>query len=195
VILDGDCSETQKTWNAESVARDRLKLVVKSLRMSGRYGVISSYGILSMMACGPARPVPVAPTPPRPRPKIQLTVIPAESDAFPRAAQAVSTSLSEARIDGVDATSVSKVSLEVVQLSIECVDPTDACYQAIGRSMSANRLLFARIGPGPTRRQLRVTVTLYDVDGRSAKRTADRLFPTEDQAVAGAAALVAEATR
>ena len=195
MILDGDCGETQKTGNAASVARDRLKLVVKSLRMSGRYGVISSYGILSMMACGPARPVPAAPTPPQARPKIQLAVIPAESDVFPRAAQAVSASLSEARIDGVDATSVSKVSLEVVQLSIECVDPTDACYQAIGRSMSANRLLFARIGPGATRRQLRVTVTLYDVDARSAKRTADRLFPTEDQAVAGAAALVAEATR
>src|SRR5258705_13580849 len=101
--------------------------------MSGRYGVISSYGILSsMMACGPARPVPAPPPPPRP--KIQLAVIPAESDAFPRAARAVSASLSSARIAGVDATAVSKVPLEVVQLSIECVDPTDACYQAIGRS-------------------------------------------------------------
>jgi hypothetical protein len=149
-----------------------------------------------MMACGPARPVPTAPTPPRAaRPAVRLAVIPADSDAFPRAARAVSASLSSARIDGVDATAVSKVSLEVVQLSIECVDPTDACYQAIGRSMAANRLLFARIDPGATRRQLRVTVTLYDVDAGSAKRTAAKLFPTEDQAVAGAASLVAEATR
>jgi len=172
------------------------KLVVKFLRMSGRYGVISSYGALSMMACGPARPVPVAPTPPAAaRPAVRLAVIPADSDAFPRAARAVSASLSSAQIAGVDATAVSKVSLEVVQLSIECVDPTDACYQAIGRSMSANRLLFARIDPGATRRQLRVTVTLYDVDAGSAKRTAEKLFPTEDQAVAGAASLVAEATR
>lgn len=146
-----------------------------------------------MMACGPSRPVPE--TPPPPRPRIQLAVIPAESDAFPRAAHAVSAQLSGARPAGVDATSVSKVSLEVVQLSIECVDPTDACYQAIGRSMSANQLLFARIDPGATRRQLRVTVTLYDVDARAAKRTAEKLFPSEDQAVAGAAALVAEATR
>src|SRR5215475_7791109 len=138
-----------------------------------------------MMACGPARPVPTAPTPPPSRPAIRLAVIPADSDAFPRAARAVSASLSSARIAGVDATAVSKVSLEVVQLSIECVDPTDTCYQAIGRSMSANRLLFARIDPGATRRQLRVTVTLYDVDAGSAKRTAAKLFPTEDQAVAG----------
>lgn len=133
--------------------------------------------------------------PPPPRPKIQLAVIPAESDVFPRAARAVSASLSSARISGVDATAVSKVSLEVVQLSIECVDPTDACYRAIGRSMSVNRLLFARIDPGTTRRELRVAVTLYDVDAGSAKRTAAKLFPTEDQAVAEAAALVAEATR
>jgi hypothetical protein len=146
-----------------------------------------------MMACGPARPEPVAPKP-RPKPQVQLAVIPAESDAFPRAAQAVSASLSGARVTGVDATSVSKVSLEVVQLSIECVDSSDACYQAIGRSMSANRLLFARIDAG-ARRQLRVIVTLYDVDARSAKRTAEKLFVNEDQAVAGVAALVAEATR
>ncbi len=147
-----------------------------------------------MMACGPARPVPAAPSPPSPS-KVQLTVIPPESDAFPRAARAVIASLSSARIAGVDTTAVSRVSLEVVQLSIECVDPTDACYQAIGKSMSANRLLFARIDPGVTRRELRVSVTLYDVDAGSAKRTAAKLFLTEDQAVAGAAALVAEATR
>jgi len=149
-----------------------------------------------MMACGPARPVPAAPKPPpASRPAIRLTVIPADSDAYPRAARAVSASLSSARIAGVDATAVSGVSLEVVQLAIECVDPTDACYQAIGRSMSANRLLFARIEPGASRQQLRVTVTLYDVDAGSARQTAVKLFRTEDQAVTGAAALVAEATR
>jgi hypothetical protein len=150
-----------------------------------------------MMACGSARPAPVASTststPARTR-QIQLAVLPAESDAFPRAASALSASLTGAQVAGVDRTSVSKVSLEVVQLSIECVDASDACYQAIGRSMSANRLLFARIDARAARR-LRVTVTLYDVDARSAKRTAEKLFVNEDQAVAGAAALVAEATR
>lgn len=146
------------------------------------------------MACGSARPAAVAPTPP-PRPRIQLAVIPAESDAFPRAARAVSGLLAGARVAGVDTRSISKVSLEVVQLSIECVDPTDACYQAIGRSMAANRLLFARIDSSGKRRQLRVTVTLYDVDARAARRTAQKLFASEDQAIDGAAALVAEATR
>ena len=122
-------------------------------------------------------------------------MIPAESDAFPRAARAVSAQLAAARIAGVDAMSVSRVSLEVVQLAIECVEATDACYQAIGRSMSANRLLFARIDPGSIRRELRVAVTLYDVDARATRRTAARIFTTEDQAIAGARALVAEATQ
>jgi hypothetical protein len=107
----------------------------------------------------------------------------------------VSASLASAPIGGIDEARVSKVSLDVVQLAIECVDPTDACYQAIGRSMSANRLLFARIEAGAPRTQLKITVTLYDVDAKAARRTAQKLFASEDLAVAGAAALVAEATQ
>jgi hypothetical protein len=149
------------------------------------------------MACGAAQTAqttsPAAPA----RKKVQLTVIPAESDAFPRAAQALSSSLAGVRLRGVDETHVSKVSLEVVQLSIECVDASDACYQAIGRSMAANRLLFARIEAEPrdARRKPKVTVTLYDVDARTARKTAERVFSSEDDAVAAAADLVAEATR
>jgi hypothetical protein len=61
--------------------------------------------------------------------------------------------------------------------------------------MAANRLLFARIDPGASRRQPRVTVTLYDVDAGAVRRTAQKLFASEDQAVDGIVALVAEATR
>jgi hypothetical protein len=153
------------------------------------------------MACGTARPVPPAAPPPAQqpappaRPRIQLTVIPAESDAYPRAAKALSASLTGAAIGGVDDTAVSKVSLEVAQLAIECVDPSDACYAAIGHSMSANRLLFARIDPGATRRQIKVTVMFYDVDAGAARRKIAKIFPSEAAAVAGADALVAEATQ
>jgi hypothetical protein len=175
------------------VVRDRFAdVVVKLLRTSGRLAVIS------LMAMGCAHPAPPAApsTPPAPPPsKIQLAVIPADSDAFPRAARAVSASLATARVSGVDDTMLSKVSLEVVQLSIECVDPTAACYEAIGRSMAANRLLFARIDGGATRRELKVTVTLFDVDAKAAVHTAQRAFATEDDATAGVAALVAEVTR
>ena len=50
-----------------------------------------------MMACGAARPVPAAPPAPPPS-KVQLTVLPAESDAFPRVARAVSASLTSTRL-------------------------------------------------------------------------------------------------
>jgi len=154
--------------------------------MSGRLIVIS------MMACGLAHPAADSPASP---PKVQLVVIPADSDAFPRAAQAVSASLAAARVSGIDETRVSKVSLEVVQLSVECVDPTSTCYEAIGRSMSVNRLLFARLTGGAHKRQLKIMVTLFDVDAKAAMRTAEKVFATEDEATAGAAALVAEVAR
>ena len=144
-----------------------------------------------MLAVGCAHSPPPAPAS---SPKVQLAVIPVDSDAFPRAARALSASLTAAKVSGVDETTVSKVSLEVVQLSIECVDPTPACYAAIGRSMAANRLLFARIDR-THQRGLKISVTLFDVDAKAAARTAEKVFASEDAAAAGAAALVAEATR
>jgi hypothetical protein len=145
-----------------------------------------------MMACGHAPTAADAPASP---PKVQLAVLPAESDAFPRAAQAVSASLAAAKVSGIDQRQVSKVSLEVVQLSVECVDPTSTCYEAIGRSMSVNRLLFARISGGAQKRQLKIMVTLFDVDAKAVVRKAEKVFATEAEATAGAAALVAEVAR
>ena len=145
-------------------------------------------------ACTRARPRP----PEGPPPKVTMTVLPAESDAFPKAAQAATASLATARVDGVDETQVSQVSLEVVQLSIECVEPTEACYAAVGATLSTNRLLFAKIGPAGTRgrkrKEVKVTVTLFDVDGRTP-RTAEKVFASEREATAGIGDLVGEATR
>ena len=143
---------------------------------------------LPMMACGHARPAPAS-APPAASAHVQLAVLPAESDAFPGAARAITASLTAAKITGAD-THVSKVSLEVVQLSLECVEPTPVCYDAIGRSMSANRLLFARIDGGATKRELKVTVMLYDVDAKATARTAEAVFASESEAAAGAGALV-----
>jgi hypothetical protein len=126
---------------------------------------------------------------------VKLAIMPAESDQFPHAAKAATASMVSAKVGGIDETAVSKVSIEVVQLSIECVDDTDTCYQAIGRSLSANRLLFARISAGDKAGQIKVSVTLFDVDARAAKHTAEKMFAREDDATAGAAQLVAEATR
>lgn len=125
--------------------------------------------------------------------KVTLAVLPAESDAFPKAARAITDSLTNAKVTGIDDRQVSKVSLEVVQLSIECVEPTVVCYEAVGKSLAANRLLFAAIEPA-SKKQLKVTVTLFDVDTR-APHTAQRTFANEKEASSGINDLVAEITR
>ena len=124
----------------------------------------------------------------------KLVVLLAESYAFPNFAKATTESLQRAQVDGLGAAQVSKVSLEVVQLSIECVDSNVDCFQAVGRSLSANGLLFAQIA-AVKNRQLKVTVTFFDVDEKLLKTKAEKVFPTEAAATAGIADLVAEATR
>jgi hypothetical protein len=123
---------------------------------------------------------------------LTLAILPAESNKFPQAARAITDSLAKANVSGVERKQVSKVSLEVVQLSIECVEPSPECYAQVGKSLEANRLLFAQVSGG--KRKVEVTVTLFDVDAKSPK-TAKRTFANEQAATAGVADLVAEATR
>src|SRR5689334_8889584 len=92
-----------------------------------RSGVLA---VIAMAACAHPRET-TAPTaavrpakPAAPAKTTRLVVLPAESLAFPRAAKATTESLMQARVDGLGVAQVSKVSLEVVQLSIECVDAT-----------------------------------------------------------------------
>lgn len=125
--------------------------------------------------------------------KVTLAVLPAESDKFPKAAKAITDSLSRADVAGVDDRQVSKVSLEVVQLSIECVEQTVSCYTKVCETLDAQRLLFAQIAAAD-KKKLRVTVTLFDVDTR-APRTAQRVFANEQEASSKIGELVSEATR
>lgn len=147
---------------------------------------------LVLCACGGHAPPPAAAPPPK---VVTLAVLPAESDSFPVAAKAATDSLSRAHVTGVDRTQVSKVSLEVVQLSIECVESTPACYQAVGKSLAADRLLFAQIAPGPKKKQLKVTVSLFDVQVATPPKTAEKVFTSEKDAESGIDALVTEVAR
>jgi hypothetical protein len=154
-------------------------------------GLLGTLAIV--VACAHSAPPP-PPPPPKPVPRTTLAVLPAESDAFPKAAAALSKSLADAHVVGIDDTHVSKVSLEVVQLSIECVDATAACFAAVGKSLGANKLLFAQLAPG-AKKALKVSVTLFDVDTSAPAKTAEKTFPNEAAATTGVADLVAEATR
>jgi hypothetical protein len=122
-------------------------------------------------------------------------VLPAESAAFPNAAKLTTEMLSRARVRGLSEPQVSKVSLEVAQLSIECVESSPHCYEAVGKSLAASQLLFAQIEKGRWEHQIRVTVTLFDVERSEAKRSATKLFPTEEDAAYGIQGIVAEATQ
>jgi hypothetical protein len=157
--------------------------------MSGRLVVIS-------MAVGCSHSAPPSPGPTTSSPaKIQLAVLPAESDVFPRAARAISSSLAAAQVAGVDETTISKVSLEVVQLSIECVERTPACYSAVGKSVGAHQILFAELDEGPKKQSIKVTVTLFDVDAGKRTKAAIKVFPSEEDVAWGVADVVSEATK
>jgi hypothetical protein len=148
--------------------------------------------VLALLGCGhPAAPKTVATN----VKKVKLAVLPAESDVFPKAAKAASDALVLAKVKGIDETQVSKASLEVVQLSIECVDPTIVCYEAAGQSLTANRLLFAQITPSGASNHLNVAITLFDVDASTAVKTAEKEFASDDEASVGVASLVTEATQ
>lgn len=125
--------------------------------------------------------------------RVTLAVLPTESDRFPSAAKAITESLEDAHVPGVDRKEVASVSLEVAQLSIECIQRSATCYAKVGESLSAKRLLWAEIAAADKRR-LKVTVTLFDVETRKP-RTARRVFANEQEATNKIDDLVSEATR
>jgi hypothetical protein len=122
---------------------------------------------------------------------LRLTVLPAESDSFPTVAEALNRSMTTVPIMGVGERAMSKVSLEVVQLSIECVDSTDECYRAVGSELAANRLLFADVERA--RERVKVKVFMFDVDAGVISGVAEREFADERSAQEGVAALVENA--
>jgi len=150
-----------------------------------RFDRLIALAVVAAACAHPAAP-PVVPAA-----KVVLVKLPAESDSFPDAAKAMTTALGAAQVAGVDETSTSKVSIEVVQLSIECLDATPACYDAVAKSLSATKLLFASIGNDGTKPKISVTV----FDAGAQPRTKERTFDTEAAAIAGAAKLVTEAVR
>ncbi|HUS63507.1 MAG TPA: hypothetical protein VMZ28_03150 [Kofleriaceae bacterium] len=163
-------------------------------------------GVLSVVcsACAheaaTTRPAPGPVAAPQPK-RVKLAVLPVDSDQFPRVAAGLNSLLHDVRVTGVDDYFLSKVTLEVVQLSIECVEPTSACYSAVGRSLAAQKLLIAQIGAGAGSRSRRgragsqpvkVSVTLFDVENGAAANVVERGFKNEQEASGGLADLLKE---
>jgi hypothetical protein len=151
--------------------------------------------MLGAIGCAHQSPVTSTAAPP-PRPRIKLAVMPLDDDPFPQVAATLNSALRNVKVKGVDDYFVSKVTLEVVQLSIECVQPTSACYTAVGKSLSANRLLLAHVAGIHKRRRdrsVRVTITMFDVDAGEAVNVVDHIYKTPELAAGGAGDLVLEA--
>jgi len=149
--------------------------------------------IVAVACSHPAPPAQPHADPPPP-PKVRLAVLPAGYKVYGKAAQAISDALAQAHVAGIDETKVWKQPIDVVQLQVECDDPTPDCYAAAGKELKADRLLFATIEAAP-KKQVDVTVTLFDVATKAVKQSAHQVYANETAAVAGAAALVGEATK
>jgi hypothetical protein len=163
--------------------------------MRWRSAIVTA-GLAMLVGCAhrtPAvRPHVVVEPPPPPK-GIRLAVLPVESDGFPELAEWVSSLLADVRVAGVDEYFKPRVALEVVQLSIECVDPTPACYTQVGKSLRANKLLMAVITGGSghhRKRPVKLRIILFDVDQQREIRATERQFKNQDQALADAEDLV-----
>ena len=118
-----------------------------------------------------------------------MAVMPADSLLFADIASALDEQLGHARVVGGRMIRA-KVSMEVAQLAIECIQATPDCYAAVARSLNADRLMWAQIVPAE--QKIRVTVLLFDAGaGTTAKRT--RTYDGAQAARAGVAELVEHA--
>ena len=79
----------------------------------------------------------------RARARVKLAVLPVDSDAYPQIAASLNNALHDVKVKGVDDYFLSKVALEVVQLSIECVQPTSELLRC-GRQVAVGERAAAR---------------------------------------------------
>jgi hypothetical protein len=120
---------------------------------------------------------------------VRLAWLPVEPRASATLAGLLNGRLARVAVDGVTDTVQAPVSLEMAQLAIECIERTPACYSAVGRSLGADRLLWAEVERGP-RGALTVRVSLFDVVGAALVRKVEHAYPNGAAARAGVAALV-----
>ena len=117
--------------------------------------------------------------------KVTLAVLATEAQVDPRLLHTLDDALQALPVKGIERTFVSKASLEVVQLSIGCVDYTPKCYTAVARSLAADHILFARVLPADPKkkRSLRITVVLFDAGRGGVTGEISRTFASEDDAI------------
>jgi hypothetical protein len=115
---------------------------------------------------------------------VRLAWLPADEYAFPDVAAALNDRMEAVHLSGVDVSFRAPVSMEVAQLSLECVAQTAACYTQVGTSLQANRLLWAElVAVGSGRRRLKAVVTVFDVDQKRMLRRAEETYDGRETAL------------
>ena len=147
--------------------------------------------LVCLGACASSEPPPVETVrKPDPPPQQRLAWMPLDPLAAPGVAQVVNERMSKIKPAGTSATVKAAVSMEVAQLAIECIQRTPACYAAVGRSLNADRLMWAEVEPDANDDKLRLTVVLFDVQAGTAPKRVGGTFADVQAARAGAADLV-----
>jgi len=147
-------------------------------------------GCATTAAHQPARSPPAAAVS-RP-PRVRLAWLPFDKSSSVGLTTAVNAQLEHADIDGVTESFRSPVSMEMAQLAIECIEKTAQCYAAVGRSIGADRLLWADLdhhGHGT----LTLRVALFDVGRGGIAHEAEQSYPSAKAAEADVESLVARA--
>jgi hypothetical protein len=124
---------------------------------------------------------------------VRLAVLPSDSLLFADIAGALDEQLGRARVAGTGPMIRAKVSMEVAQLALECVSPTDECYAQVGRFLQVDRLLWGQIARDGTTAGVKVTIMLLDVGRGAQLARAEESFPKSDVAIGGLRKLVERA--
>lgn len=148
--------------------------------------------LLCLGACA-SKPPPVKAVKKPEQPPARLAWMPLDPFDMPAVAKALNENLSRARPAGTIGSTKAAVSMEVAQLAIECIQPTPACYTAVGRSLNADRLMWAELDPSASDEKIKITVVMFDVRAGTASRRAGT-YDGVEAARAGAADLVAHAS-
>jgi hypothetical protein len=120
---------------------------------------------------------------------VRLAWLPVETRDSATLAGALNERLARVPVEGVAKTFRAPVSMEMAQLAIECIEPTPRCYAAVGRSVGADRLLWAEVDRG-ARGAVTVRVSLFDAGAGAIVKKAEHAYPTAAAARAGVGALL-----
>jgi hypothetical protein len=129
------------------------------------------------------------------RAQVRIAVLPPDMLLFSDVAAALGDRLAHAEVSGTGPLVMEKVSMEVAQLSLECVSPTDDCFAKVGKYLQVDRLLWGQIDHDGDSAGVKVTVVFLDVGEAVSVGRAERTFPEPAAAILGLKELVDLATR